>query len=152
MNTSPRTSSTAGASPRRRSGIAFTVRRLAVTSSPVLPSPRVAPRTNAPCSKRRLMASPSSFGSTENTGSASPVSRAMRATKSCTSSSSNALASDSIGTACATSANAEAGVAPTRWVGEFASKHSGCAASSASSSRTMRSYSMSGISGSSSTW
>ena len=51
MYTSPRTSTTAGgSSPRRTSGIARIVRRFGVTSSPCWPSPRVAPRTNAPCS------------------------------------------------------------------------------------------------------
>ena len=52
--TSPRTSTTAGAcSPsasRSRSGIDCTVRRLAVTSSPISPLPRVAPRASTPFS------------------------------------------------------------------------------------------------------
>ena len=46
----PRTSSTAGAAPRSACGMSGIVRRLAVTSSPVPPSPRVAPRTNTPSS------------------------------------------------------------------------------------------------------
>ena len=53
MYTSPRTSRTAGipACPVRSfSGISPIVRRFAVTSSPVAPSPRVAPRANTPCS------------------------------------------------------------------------------------------------------
>ena len=41
--------------------------------------------------------------------------------------------------------------APTRWVGESAVIRSGCAASSASSSRSRRSYSASGMLGSSRT-
>jgi hypothetical protein len=50
MKISPRTSSTGGASPVRRSGIWRTVRTLRVTSSPVLPSPRVAACTSTPSS------------------------------------------------------------------------------------------------------
>ena len=51
--TSPRTSTTAGgAAPPAGSpsGMARMVRRFAVTSSPTTPLPRVAPRTNTPCS------------------------------------------------------------------------------------------------------
>jgi len=40
------------------------VLRLAVTSSPVRPSPRVAPWVNRPFSYVSVTASPSSFGST----------------------------------------------------------------------------------------
>ncbi len=62
--TSPLTSTMGGAGSRaRRSGIARTVRRLAVTSSPAMPLPRVAPRTNTPSSYTSEMASPSTFGS-----------------------------------------------------------------------------------------
>ena len=50
ISTSPRTSSTRGAMPISRSGIARTVRMFAVTSSPLAPSPRVAPCTSRPCS------------------------------------------------------------------------------------------------------
>jgi hypothetical protein len=46
MNTSPRTSAVAGLASV--AGIAVIVRRFAVTSSPVVPSPRVAPWTNRP--------------------------------------------------------------------------------------------------------
>ena len=46
MKTSPRTSIDAVADSR--SGTALIVRRLAVTSSPVVPSPRVAPWTKRP--------------------------------------------------------------------------------------------------------
>ncbi len=49
--TSPRTSTTSGSAPAsagRLSGIARIVRRLAVTSSPTTPFPRVAPRTKTP--------------------------------------------------------------------------------------------------------
>ncbi len=48
-NTSPRTSRVSGTSvPVSRSGTESIVRRLGVTSSPVTPSPRVAPRTRSP--------------------------------------------------------------------------------------------------------
>ena len=50
MYTSPRTSTSGGASPCMRSGIDLIVRRFGVTSSPWTPSPRVAPRTNSPFS------------------------------------------------------------------------------------------------------
>jgi hypothetical protein len=43
MMTSPRTSTRAGADDGSVNGIAGIVRRLAVTFSPVVPSPRVAP-------------------------------------------------------------------------------------------------------------
>ena len=48
-NTSPRTSSVSGMPvPVSRSGTEPMVRMFGVTSSPVTPSPRVAPRTSAP--------------------------------------------------------------------------------------------------------
>ena len=51
MKTSPRTSSTGGASrPCSRFGIGAIVRTFCVTSSPVSPSPRVAACTSTPCS------------------------------------------------------------------------------------------------------
>ncbi len=62
MYTSPRTSSSAGASSTR-SGIAPIVRRLCVTSSPISPLPRVAPRSSTPFRYRRLIARPSILGS-----------------------------------------------------------------------------------------
>ncbi len=52
MYTSPRTSMTSGAGSTaadNRSGMSAMVATLAVTSSPVLPSPRVAAWTNLPC-------------------------------------------------------------------------------------------------------
>ncbi len=68
MYTSPRTSSTDGMGPRRlgqvsRSGTAPMVATLAVTSSPVRPSPRVAACTRRPSSYTRDMASPSILSS-----------------------------------------------------------------------------------------
>ena len=101
MYTSPRTSMSGGASSKR-SGMVPIVRRLWVTSSPISPLPRVAPRTRTPFSYRREIARPSIFGSATNSklGSSIP-SRArwerMRATHARSSSSERALASDSIG-------------------------------------------------------
>ena len=65
MNTSPRTMSRAGA-PSNAMGMERMVRRFSVTSSPTLPSPRVAPRTNRPSTYSRATDRPSIFGSTEN--------------------------------------------------------------------------------------
>ena len=63
-NTSPRTSSVSGTSgPVSRSGTEAIVRMLGVTSSPVVPSPRVAARTSAPFRYTRSTASPSIFSS-----------------------------------------------------------------------------------------
>ncbi len=61
MNTSPRASSVAGSG--RRSGIAVIVRRFGVTSSPVVPSPRVAPIANRPRSYWSEIARPSILSS-----------------------------------------------------------------------------------------
>jgi hypothetical protein len=74
----------------------------------------------------------------------------MRLTKSSTSCSLNAFASDSIGMAWRTDANSRDGAPPTRWVGESTVTSSGCSASSRSSSRMSLSYSASVIVGSSS--
>ena len=50
---------------KRRSGNEAMVRTLAVTSSPVTPSPRVAARRKRPCSQVTEIARPSNFGSAE---------------------------------------------------------------------------------------
>ncbi|MNV70096.1 hypothetical protein D3C71_1630380 [compost metagenome] len=64
MYTSPRTSSTAGQPlPCNLSGMLRTVRTLALMSSPVVPSPRVAPCTSWPSRYNKLTARPSSLGS-----------------------------------------------------------------------------------------
>ena len=90
MITSPRTSSTPGASAwpsaLSRSGMVRMVRRLAVTSSPAMPSPRVVPRVNRPSSKRRLIATPSALGSTSHSSGSPGRSFCTRSTKSRTSS------------------------------------------------------------------
>ncbi len=65
MYTSPRTSTSAGGSSMSSfSGIDGIVRRLWVTSSPISPLPRVAPRSNKPSRYSSEIASPSIFGST----------------------------------------------------------------------------------------
>ena len=78
MYTSPRSSTGAAASrrppsaaSRRRSGTSFTVRMLAVTSSPVVPSPRVAARTRRPSSYVKAMDEPSILSS-HTTGTMRP--------------------------------------------------------------------------------
>ena len=66
MYTSPRISIRAGNGgppARRRRGISLIVRRLRVTSSPMVPLPRVAPFASTPSSYVRAMASPSILGS-----------------------------------------------------------------------------------------
>ena len=76
MKISPRTSSTVGQpAPCSLSGMLRTVRTLALMSSPVLPSPRVAPRTSWPSSYSRLTARPSSLGSQLYSTSAPPPNR-----------------------------------------------------------------------------
>src|SRR5881409_1182972 len=85
--------------PVSRSGTSTTVRRLAVTSSPTRPFPRVAPTTRSPFSYVRLTAAPSIFTSSVWPAvRTSGTSRALRFSHSASSASLNALASDSIGT------------------------------------------------------
>ena len=85
-----------------RSGIEPIVRRLCVTSSPISPLPRVAPRSNTPSRYSSEIASPSIFGSAtySNSGSSIP-SRArwlrIRWIQARSSSAERALASESIG-------------------------------------------------------
>ena len=84
MKISPRTSSTVGASPRRRSGTLRIGRTLAVTSSPFSPSPRVIACTSRPRSYRSEMATPSILGSatTAGTSPSDSVQRACQVRKS----------------------------------------------------------------------
>ncbi len=146
MYTSPRTSMNAGASVSL-SGIERTVRRLAVTSSPTKPSPRVEPRTNTPSRYSRETDSPSILGSTTYTGSGT-VSRTRRSNSSI-SSSLNTSCRLPICTVCTTLSNWLSACPPTREVGEFSACSSEYCSSSAISSCIMRSYSSSSISGSS---
>ena len=103
------------------------VRRFCVMSSPVSPSPRVAPCTNDAVLVARADRQPVELRARRNSGSTScSGSRSrMRRSKSRTSSSLNALSSDSIGNAMPTSPNAATGAAPTRCVGESAVRSSG---------------------------
>ena len=115
--TSPRTSITSGtSSPVSRSGITEMVRTFGVTSSPVRPSPRVAPRTSRPFSYTRLMASPSTLSSQRNAGCS--ISLATRSAQAFSSSGEKALSSDSIRSRWSTAANCEEMVPATFWVGE----------------------------------
>ncbi len=120
MNTSPRTSSNAGMSlalPSSFFGTAPIVRRFSVTSSPVMPSPRVAPTVNCPSTYCNEIARPSSFGSaTKRIGSV--MSRWIRTPHASSSSRENALSSDSIRTRWTTGANVDAGRPPGRCVGD----------------------------------
>jgi len=61
--TSPRTSMRCAGPSRKARGIARIARTFAVTSSPRLPSPRVAPRTSKPFSKVNARLRPSIFNS-----------------------------------------------------------------------------------------
>ena len=132
-----------------RWGIAAIVRRLAVTSSPVVPSPRVAPWTKRPASYRREMARPSIFSSATYRGGSSsgPSSRWTRASNARSSASSNALPRLSIGARWATSASALLGRPPTERVGESSVTSSGWAASRSWSSRKRWSHSASEMTG-----
>ena len=78
------------------------VRRLDVTSSPTMPLPRVAPRTNTPSSYVSATASPSYFSS-QTISKGSPSSRSeTRLCHAINSSSSNALPRLNIGLLCVT--------------------------------------------------
>src|SRR5205085_1820276 len=77
----------AGGRPPSCRGTILMVRRFAVTSSPVRPSPRVAPCTSRPFSYLSVTASPSSFGSTTYRRGSSPNDRCTRASNSRNSSS-----------------------------------------------------------------
>ena len=147
MKTSPRTSRSSGIRlPFSRSGTGFSVRRFSVTSSPVRPSPRVAPTVKRPPSYCSDIASPSSFGSaTKRKGLG--TSFATRVPHAKSSSRENALSSESIRTRCSTEENVETGRPPGRCVGESGVTSSGFAFSSARSSLTSASNPASGTSG-----
>ena len=108
----------------RRSGAFFsvlgrlrTVRRFSVTSSPVTPSPRVAPRTKTPFSYSSDMERPSIFGSAQYSrpwGSAASI----RSSKARSSSKENTSFRLSSGTSCTTGANVLLAVPPTFCVGD----------------------------------
>ncbi len=96
------------------------VRTFAVTSSPVVPSPRVAARTSRPSRYCSAMLRPSIFSSaTYGTGPSKLSSpRRSRSSNAFSSSSLYALSRLSIGSAWRTDAKFSAGRPPTRWVGE----------------------------------
>jgi len=123
-----------------RKGIDGIVRKLTVTSSPISPSPRVAPRTNAPFSYVRLIARPSILGSSTN-ATGSPVSRRFAMSSAHLSSASSVVtfSSEPIALRCCTFWNFSDGGAPTRCVGESGVTSSGCSSSSATSSSYARS-------------
>src|SRR5882672_1033557 len=113
MMISPRTSIDAGGrAPRSLSGIERTVLRFAVTSSPVYPSPRVAPCTKRPLSYNRLIASPSNFGSAAYSISSLPSPSRTRRSNPITSSSVKALLRESIGVRWVTCGNSSSGAPP----------------------------------------
>ena len=87
----------------KRAGKVRMVRRLAVTSSPVLPSPRVAPRTSSPFWYSSATDSPSILGSTTYTGCGT-LSR-TRWSNARTSSSENTSCKLARGTSCCTGEN-----------------------------------------------
>jgi len=102
------------------------VRTLLVISSPVSPSPRVAALIKTPFSYNKLIAKPSSFTSQQYAISSSIFNLSRtRLSKTKTSSVLNALSNDSMGTRCFISANADAALMPTRWVGESGVINSG---------------------------
>ena len=111
MYTSPRSSTGASASrkppsapSRRRSGTSFTVRMLAVTSSPVVPSPRVAARIRRPSSYVSAMDEPSILSS-HTTGTMRPNASVTRSIHASSSSRSMALSSEYMRRAWRTGAN-----------------------------------------------
>ena len=151
-STSPRTSTRGGTRPASRGSTpAFaprrpTVRRLAVTSSPTAPSPRVEPSTSSPSSYTSSTARPSSLGSQTYSisvpGAASSSLR-TRASNSSSSSSVVTLPRLSMGSRWRTLANPAPASPETRRVGESSVASDGCASSRARSSRMSRSYSAS---------
>ncbi len=111
MYTSPRSSTGASASrnppsapSRRRSGTSFTVRMFAVTSSPVVPSPRVAARIRRPPSYVSAMDEPSILSS-HTTGTMRPNASVTRSIHASSSSKSMALSSEYMRRAWRTGAN-----------------------------------------------
>ena len=151
MNTSPRTSSSDGTRlPNSRAGAAAIVRRFSVTSSPVRPSPRVAPTEKRPSRYCNEIARPSSFGSATKR-IAPGTNRSSRPPQATSSSRENALSSDNIGTRCSTGENVDTGRPPGRCVGESGVTSSGYCASISRSSRTSASNSASATSGASNT-
>ena len=120
MSISPRTSKSGGMpaffnlSAAIDSGTERTVRTLAVTSSPVVPSPRVMPRTSFPPSKRSASDMPSSLSSQTYSMSFRPLSSCTRFSHPRSSSLPYALSSDSMGIECWILTKPSRGLPPTR--------------------------------------
>ncbi len=137
--TSPRTSRKSGRPlPFSWFGMLLMVLTFGVTSSPVRPSPRVAPRTSRPFSYTRSSASPSTLSSHRNPDSASSAavaSRSSRFAQDAISSAENALSRLSIRAGCWTGVNRVEIALPTFCVGESGVRRSGYCSSSFSSSR-----------------
>ena len=150
--TSPRTSSTCGIDVPFGAtscfGITEMVLMFSVTSSPTLPSPRVAACTSIPFSYRMLIAKPSILSSQISCiGFALSRPFAARSPHARNSSISIALSRLVIGARWVTGANVVRVGAPTWAVGESRVIRLGCFASSAMSSRLSSSYSASLTSG-----
>ena len=135
--TSPRTSKN-GSGSLSVFGTDLIVPIFSVTSSPVMPSPRVEPRVYTPFTYSSATERPSNFGSTTYTGSSTTA--RTRRSKSRSSSSENESCRLSIGTVCVTSANVLYPAAPTRFVGESSVFSSGNDASRFSKRRYSMSY------------
>jgi hypothetical protein len=139
MNTSPLTSRVAGCpEPFSRAGMEVMVRMFGVTSSPVLPSPRVAALTSAPSRYTRSIARPSILSS-HRYGPLNPLppSFVARSAQPPRSSSVNTLSRLSSRSRCSTGVNS-VDIAPcTVWVGESGVRRSGYCSSSARSSRIL---------------
>ena len=139
MKTSPRTSSSAGwFSPANFCGIEAIVRTLWVTSSPVVPSPRVAARTNTPLRYSRLTARPSIFSSVSHCGAA-PVRRRVFSSAfvshARSSSREKTSSREYMRTRWVTGEKASLTSPPTSWVGESLAINAGYCASICSSLR-----------------
>ena len=135
--------------------MALIVFRFGVTSSPITPSPRVAPRTNSPFSYRSEIAIPSIFGSATKRSSLGEMSSRFsrlcrRVSQARNSSAPLALPSESIGSTWRTCGKRSVARPLTRCVGESGVTSCGLASSSARSSRIRSSYSSSPSVGSSS--
>ena len=122
-----------------------------VTSSPTLPSPRVAALTNLPSLYLIEIAKPSIFNSHIYSTLWSGTNFEILASKSLKSSVENVLDKLNIGTLCVIFSNSSNTLSPTRCVGEFSNIYSGWFSSSFSNCLYNVSYSVSDICGLSST-
>ena len=126
---------------------------VSVTSSPTMPSPRVAARTSTPPSYSNEIASPSYFIS-QDRSTGRPAAASTSSYQSISPPSSKTLLSDSMGAMCSTLCLPpfESGAAPTVLVGESCAATSGCDPSIPRNSAIRESNSASEIIGASSTW